>query len=308
MFINRIVFISVLFLWVLCGLVLFFPISVYAQQPPPPLPLQTPNEDLSLTDAQGGLPNFPPADQDANATALSPEDENLFFDADALVPEGEMGRKGGPRKVNPRLEPGSKLIVVRKAGDGSSRDSQLIFAERAIKLGRYESALEIYERLYDNNKHDPNILLGRAISYQKTGRTDSAIRAYEELLTKSPNNVEAQINMLGLMGERYPAVSLRRLLVLREKNPHHVGIVAQIAVMEAALGAHDEALQYLGVAAGMEPNNPAHLYNMAVIADRAGTAKEAIRYYEQALEIDTIYTGGRAIPREAVFERLAQLR
>jgi Tfp pilus assembly protein PilF len=58
----------------------------------------------------------------------------------------------------------------------------------------------------------------------------------------------------------------------------------------------------------MEPQNAGHVFNMAVIADRAGDKKQAITYYEEALEIDTLYGSGRSIPRDAVFERLAELR
>jgi hypothetical protein len=47
---------------------------------------------------------------------------------------------------------------------------------------------------------------------------------------------------------------------------------------------------------------------MAVIADRGGKKDQAIQYYEKALEVDTIYGGGRTIPREAAFARLSQLR
>ena len=47
---------------------------------------------------------------------------------------------------------------------------------------------------------------------------------------------------------------------------------------------------------------------MAVIADRAGRTDEAIKYYEKALEVDTIHAGGRTIPRESVYERLARIR
>ncbi len=47
---------------------------------------------------------------------------------------------------------------------------------------------------------------------------------------------------------------------------------------------------------------------MAVVADTAGSKKEAIQFYEQALEIDTLYGKGDAIPRSQIFERLAGLR
>lgn len=235
-------------------------------------------------------------------------DENLFFDAEALVPTGEMGLKGGPRKVSPRLEPASKFIVVRKNYSSKSSQAQLVSAERAMSLGRYQAALDMYEALYAKNKRDPNILIGRATAYQHVGNAEAAIQAYEELLELRPNNVEAQINMLGLMGQRYPAVALRRLMDLREENPGHVGVAAQIAVVQAELGRYEDAIKYLGIAAGMEPRNAGHIFNMAVIADRAGSTDQAVRYYEEALEIDTIYGGGRTIPRDSVFERLAQLR
>ena len=235
-------------------------------------------------------------------------DENLFFDAESLVPTGEMGVKGGPSNVNPRLQPASKLIVVKKDHSPGSREAQQVSAERAIKLGRYDAALEIYNRLYEKNKSDPNILLGRATALQHLGQTDAAIQAYESLLAVRPDNAEAQINMLGLMGQKYPAVALRRLLDLREKNPNDAGVAAQIAVVQAEMGKYDEALQYLGIAAGMQPENASHVFNMAVIADRAGAKKEALQYYERALELDTIYGGGRSVPRESIYVRLAQLR
>lgn len=178
----------------------------------------------------------------------------------------------------------------------------------ATKLGRYESALEIYDGLYATNKRDPNILLGRATSFQRAGRFDEAIAAYEELLEIRPSNVEAQINLQGLMGRRYPAVALINLQKLHEDNPGSTAIIAQIAVIEAQLGRYPDAIRYLGMAASMEPNNANHIFNMAVIADRAGDKKQAVRYYEEALEVDTLYGASKSIPRETVFERLAQLR
>jgi Flp pilus assembly protein TadD len=233
--------------------------------------------------------------------------EDLFFDAEALVPSGQMA-PGAPRKVDPRYEPASKLIVVKKNYNSDTTQAQLVSAERAMKLGRYESALTLYDQLYAKSRRDPRILIGRAAAYQHLGQPEAAIHSYEELLALSPNNVEAQVNMLGLMGQTYPAVALRRLLELSKKYPENVGIAAQVAVVQAELGQYDEALRYLGMAAAMEPKNAGHLYNMAVIADRTGKKKQAIMYYEQALEVDSIYGGSRTIPRDSVFERLAQIR
>lgn len=240
-------------------------------------------------------------------TGASANDPDLFFDADTLVPGGEMGTNS-PRKVDPKTQPASKLIVVKKNAEAGSQSAQLVSAQRALKLGRYEAALDMYDRLYEKNRRDPRILMGRAVALQHLGRFDAAMLAYEELLDIDSRNIEAKINMLGLLGSKYPAVALQRLVELRQKNPENVGIVAQLAVMEAKIGNLPDAMRYLGIAASMEPNNASHVYNLAVIADRAGEKAEAISYYEQALEIDTIYGRGESIPRESVYERLARLR
>lgn len=266
----------------------------------PPMPASAPAPQDAKTEAVDVpvVPALPP-----NKTA----DENLFFDSESLVPKGEM-RTGAPREVNPALEPGSKLIVVTKDSGAGSMQSGLVSAQRALTLGRYDSALRLYDDLYARNKKDPNVLLGRAIALQKLGNTEQAIRAYQELLDMKPDNTDAQVNMLGLMGQQYPAVALQRLTDLRNKNPENPGILAQMAVVQARLGQNKEALQSLGTAAAIDQNNANHLYNMAVIADRMGDKAKAIEYYQKALETDTIYAGGNSIPREAVYERLGKIR
>ena len=259
------------------------------------------NTEAAIEQA-GNIPDIP------SLNAADEEEETLFFDADTLVPQGEVARRAAPRRVSPVTEPGSKLIIVKKDHGKDSRRAGLVAAERAMKLGRYASALKMYEDMYAKNKRDPNILMGRAEAYQRLGENDFAIQAYEELLDLRPNNIEARINMLGIIGQKFPAVALRQLMDLREDNPDNVGIVAQIAVVQAKLGDFDDAIRYLGIAASIEPQNPAHIFNMAVIADKAGDKKQAVTFYEQALEIDTLYGKGGAIPRDAVFERLASLR
>jgi Flp pilus assembly protein TadD len=234
-------------------------------------------------------------------------DQDLFFDADTLVPTGEMGANS-PRKVDPATQPASKLIIVRKNATADSQVAQIVAAQRAMKLGRYDAALDMYNRLYEKNKRDPRILMGRAVSLHQLGQFDAAMQSYEQLLEVDPNNAEAKINMLGLLGSKYPAVALRRLTDMREANPNNVGVVAQLAVMQAEIGNFEDAMRYLAIAASMEPNNANHIYNMAVIADRSGSKSDAIKYYEQALEIDTVYGRGQSIPREAVYERLARIR
>ncbi|MAE51049.1 MAG: hypothetical protein CMH27_04500 [Micavibrio sp.] len=268
------------------------------------LPEETPplvpnNTDLSA-----------PADTASSAPAANAggiDDDDVFYDAEALVPEGELGKKSH-RALDPVTEPASRMIIVRKNAAGDTRHARLVSAERALKLGRDSSALEIYNELYKKNKRNKQVLMGRAIALQKLGLIEEAILAYEELLEVQPGNIEARANMLGLMATRYPAVAVRQLKDLRANNPDNVALVAQLGIAEAQMGNLDSAMRYMGVAASMEPNNASHYYNLAIIADQSGAKKDAVRYYEQALEVDSIYGGNRTVPREAIYTRLAKLR
>lgn len=243
----------------------------------------------------------------AAPSAVSDEVSDNFFDAEDLVPQGEMAKKG-PVKVDPAMQPASKLIIVKKNYEGDSKTAQLVSAERALALGRYDAAIEMFDSLYDVNKSDSRVVMGRAVALQRLQRFDEAMQMYEQLEKLEPKNIEVKVNMLGLLSTRYPSIALRRLIELYKENKTNIGVVSQLAVVYAKVGDSASALRYMEVAASMEPQNANHIYNMAVIADRSGDTSNAVKYYEQALETDTIYGGGRSIPRDAVYERLAQIR
>lgn len=267
--------------------------------------LASPQTPVSQDEVLNGAPGGPTP---ALVSGQEPGGEELFFDSNALVPQSEQSQKGAPSRLDPKTSPASTFIIVRKNAAAGSAQANVVAAGRALKLGRYDAALELYDEIYEESKRDPNVLLGRAVTLQKLERFDEAISTYEELLDIAPDNVEAHLNMLGLVAQRYPSVAIQRLLELRKKNPNNAGISSQVAIAYAQLGRYDDAMKYLGIAAGMSPRNPSYLYNMAIIADRAGEKKQAVDLYEKALDLDSIHGGGRSIPRSEVYERLAELR
>ena len=232
--------------------------------------------------------------------------EGLYFDS--LTQDTGLQESVAPRRVDPRYEPGARQIIVRKGAGADSHQAMLVSANRALNLGRYSSALELFEKLYRKNKKDVNVLMGLAVAQQNSGFHESAIATYEELLEIQPDNVDANINMLGLIKRQYPSIAYRKLVDLWEQNPRNPGLAAQIGLTSAELGNSDDAIHYLGLAASLEPRNAGHYYNMAVIVDRAGSAKQAIDYYEKALELDAMFGGSRTIPRDSVYDRLSKLR
>jgi len=248
----------------------------------------------------------------SSTAKLTPEPKSdgpdNYYDSSLNVPTGPLADTVGPRKVDPVLEPASKLIISKKTADKGDIEAQVVAANRALDLERYESALEMFNQLYERNPRDVRILMGRAVAQQRLGMDDVAIMSYEALLDVAPGNTDAIVNMMGLIKKQYPAVALRRLTDLRDRFPGNAGIAAQLGMTHAQLGDNQQALQSLGTASSLEPNNAQHVYNMAVVADRAGSKVLAVQYYEQSLQTDAVYGAGRSIPREKIYDRLSKLR
>lgn len=249
---------------------------------------------------------------DAETSSGEPEVSSIpysgtYYDAGSLSSDS-LTNNTAPRQVDPRYEPGSSFVVVQKSASAGSFAARITAAQRAIDLGRYSSALELYEGLYSKNPRNTQVLMGLAVAQQKSGFNESAIATYEELLKIAPKNTDAIVNMLGLMKAQYPSVAYRRLKELRQNNPNNAYIAGELGLLVASMGQPSEALRYLGIASSLEPNNASHYYNMAVINDRAGEAKPAIELYQKALELDVTYGAGRTIERDQVYDRLAVLR
>ena len=222
---------------------------------------------------------------------------------ESIIIVNKKGSSGSKTATSP--PPKSKNVVI----ETTTLDTQLVSANRAMKLGRYEAAKEMYDELYKLNPRDAKILAGRAIVLQKMGMADQAINAYEELLKIYPDNADAIVNWSGLIRKQYPAVALNKLLDLHMSQPNNNVVTAQLGVANADAGNYPDAVRYLGDAAAAEPKNPLHLYNLAVVSEKAGKRDQAVTYYEKALEVDAIYGDGQnTVPREKIYDRLAQIR
>lgn len=276
---------------------------------PPRTVAQAPAASPAMAVPEGAIPSAAGGEAAAPVTPLPADNESsVYYDSLAQVPSGAMATSVGPREINPVLEPASKMVIVNKDKGAGSQEALLVSANRALKLKRYDSALEMFDQLYAKNNRDVRILMGRAVAQQNMGLNESAVQSYEEVLALKPDHTEALLNMMGLVRSQYPEVALRRLLELYSKHPNNAGIAAQIGVANAELGHFDDAMRYLGIAATLEPGNAQHLFNMAIAADRKGDSTQAVKLYERALEVDVTYGASRSVPRDRIYDRLSVLR
>lgn len=265
-------------------------------------------EKTEFFDSPGGkaLETIPAPSMDINRGP----NEKIIIVHNPSGPKASASKKKSeaPKKIEPVEIDEPEVFSRPEVSTSSEQESRIVAAGRAVRLGRYDAALEMYEDLYRLNPRDGRILMGRAVALQKLGRSAEAIKAYETLLDVDDNNPEALVNLTGLIRKEYPAVALEKLLDLKSRYPESSTIAGQLGVAYADAGNLEEAMRSLQGAARMEPKNPQHFFNMAVIAERMKDRSQAVALYEKALEVDAVYGSGRAIDRNRIYDRLARIR
>jgi Flp pilus assembly protein TadD len=252
-----------------------------------------------------------------------------YFDS----PAGEVLEDIQPPSIDVTRNPGESIIIVKKPvgydrgysdgaysnrGDGTVKiersevtatmAQKAVMADRALRLGRYDMAIGYYQDILAQNPNDVTALLGRAIALQKSGNEDAALQGYRDVLNRDPSNVTAATNMAGLQSGSNPDNALKNLSNVYNADPNNVSVKAQMGVSMAQSGNVEEAYNVFLSATKSEPRNPVHFYNLAVTAEKLGKTAEAIAAYEKCLEVDAIYGTGRGINRDAIYDRLSQIR
>ena len=232
--------------------------------------------------------------------------DDTYYDSHATVPSKQMSSVVGPRKVNPSVEPGQAFVIVEGVKKANGKEAMVTAADRALASDMNDSALSMYNNLAKKSPRDPHILMGRAVAEQKLGMNDAAIEGYNQVLSVSPDNIDAMVNMLGLLKQKDPQGALQHMIALDRRFPDDAGLAAQTGMAEGEAGNYADAMRYLGKASALQPENPQHSFNMAVLADREGDTANAAKYYQLALKQSAdVETGG--VDRGVVEKRLAAL-
>ena len=238
------------------------------------------------------------------------DEKTAYFDSPGgeilkSIPAPAMtAKRGANESIIVVSKPNSKTVITAS----TTQEARVAAAGRALKLGRYDAALDLYTQLYKDNPRDGRILMGRAVALQKLGNIPDAVEAYEAVLDINSDNPEAIVNLMGLIRKEYPAVALEKLLGLQERHPNNPAIIAQLGIAYADAGNLEQATRTLNKAATLEPNNAQHYFNLAVVAERMKDRPRAIELYEKALETDAVYGSGRAIDRNMIYDRLTRIR
>lgn len=209
--------------------------------------------------------------------------------AEEPAPVSKPAPKVTIEKKKPAIDPDVYASASKEATVYELIQTQdLALARSAMSQGRYEDALQIYNRLYAKNPDNFEIIRGRNAALKYLGQTPSS--ATNSAVTSQSYTQQ-------------PTQSFDQPV-----SGHASVEYARQAVSAASKGNNAAAMQLIEKAMNADPRNAMHAYNAAIIYDRAGDRSSAIRYYEKALELDALYGSNKELPRGQIYDRLAVIR
>ena len=180
-------------------------------------------------------------------------------------------------------------------------------AYRAMESGQLEAAGMLYKRIIYADPENKDALFGLASVYQRTGQLAQARAMYSKLLSLDPQNWPAMNNFLVLAAEEAPDHAIEEFKRLMQTNPEFAPIPAQIGMIYYRQKKYEDAAKYLIKAIQLDTSNLSYRFNLAVIYDHMGRAREAGRLYQQLLEEAE---KGATLPEspDKIQERLSHIR
>ena len=193
--------------------------------------------------------------------------------------------------------------------------------ENLDSLGRYEEALQCYDKALKSDKRNAYAWSNKSISLKKLGRNEEALQCCDEALKIEPQMIEALINKgsslinLGryqealhcsdkaleinsdcepawvnkgssLSGLGRPEEALHCCDQALKIDPNSISAWHNKSLYLTMLDRYEESLQCCNRALGIAPLNKEAWNVKGYILDRLGRREEALPCYDKALEID----------------------
>lgn len=167
-------------------------------------------------------------------------------------------------------------------------DKEFQLAYLMTTEGDYKAAVEIYDRIIEQDQHNIKALNNKGLALHRLGNYENAILYFDRVLKLCPKNIDALLNLaLSRIGQDKNAeICFRKTLEL-EHTPGDYEALMDKGIALRRLGRHHEALEYFDDAIRINPAHIRALVNKGITLDKHGKYEEARSYYDKALRINS---------------------
>ena len=146
----------------------------------------------------------------------------------------------------------------------------------------YSKAIESYASLYESEANGVNaVRLARALKFN--GQSQEAVALLEEYLVRQPSDIKIRLLLIELFSVEQRVEKVKHYQVLHGFLPKDPLILNNLAWNQYKLGQMTEALENIGKAYKVQPENSAILASYGVILSEDKQYKQAIDYLQRAI-------------------------
>lgn len=179
-----------------------------------------------------------------------------------------------------------KLALEATAADANNAQAYHVLAMCLERMGHLHKALVTYERAFELDPDDPDLLINLGLTAWNLKLVDAAsgmFRRFIEIRPDSPLGYNNLGTILCEMGEPRTAIeTLRRALLQMPKEPI---LWNSLATVLAESGRADESIVFYEEALRLAPNYARPWHNLGFAFSHLGRLDDALEAYDKALEL-----------------------
>lgn len=210
-----------------------------------------------------------------------------YSGAVALKPDSMLAHLKRGAVYQAQGELGAALRDLRESADNdpsAPRPLELL-GDVNVGLGRFDRAMERYERYVSLDERNPRVLYKLGLTRYRAGRLTDALEPLKQATALDPRMAEAHYVMGLVHREEGQTTLARRTLEQAVKlGPGLSAAREALAEVYAAEGNHSKAIEQLEVLAALEPASPDRLVAVGLAQSRAGRAEAAILTLGRAID------------------------
>jgi len=192
--------------------------------------------------------------------------------------------------LNPqkKASPAGYNVKLTLAGERESPLDKLVSRGRDLmESGRYDMALESYEKALEIDNEDESARLGRGIVYARMGKLDEAMKEFKRLKETNPGNPEGYYGAAMVLAKRdeykKALVDINKALEIEPYNAQYMSDRGYIWIFTKDL---DKAKSDFNGALKINPKNPFANAGLGEVYRRTNDLEKGAYYYEKAIKID----------------------
>jgi Flp pilus assembly protein TadD len=182
------------------------------------------------------------------------------------------------------VKAGQWALKATEADENNSKAFHVL-AMALERMGHLHKALVTYERAFQLDPEDPELLINLGLTAWNLKLTEGAAKMFQLYIAACPDSPLGYNNLGSVQCDLgQPAIAIETLRAALMRMPHEAILWNSLATVLAEEGRADESLVFYNEAARLQPDFARAYHNLGYAYQHLGQLEDALANYDQALE------------------------